>query len=153
MILALLGSAQSPHELVKALHSDLDGAKPFDDFLRLGVHPQKPSSHTKTIELADYFKDLDPETNLTGPDNLDLLILPDFHAWDGRYINNGWMQECPNPITKLTWDNAILISPKLAKSLQAENPDLGLIPEPTMLNKQGQIAPDNANLPTEDKKR
>ena len=56
------------------------------------------------------------------------------------------MQECPNPITKLTWDNAILISPKLAKSLQVENPDLGLIPEPTMLNKQGQIAPDNANF-------
>ena len=52
----------------------------------------------------------------------------------------------PNPITKLTWDNAILISPKLAKSLQVENPDLGLIPEPTMLNKQGQIAPDNANF-------
>ena len=146
MILALVGSDQTPHELVKSLHSDLEGAKPFDDFLRLGVHPEKPSSHSKVIQLADYFKDLDPATNLTGPDNLDLLIIPDFHAWDGRYINNGWMQECPDPITKLTWDNAILISPKLAKSLQAENPDLGLIPEPTMLNKQGQIAPDNANF-------
>ena len=146
LILALIGSAQSPHELVKALHSDLDGAKPFEDFLRLGVHPEKPTFYTKTIQLAGYFKDLTPVTNVTGPDNLDLLLIPDFHAWDGRYVNNGWMQECPNPMTKLTWDNAILISPKLGKTLQAQNPGLGLIPEPTMLNKQGQIAPDNANF-------
>jgi hypothetical protein len=31
---------------------------------------------------------------------------------DGRYANNGWMQELPDPITKLTWDNAVLVSRK-----------------------------------------
>jgi molybdopterin-containing oxidoreductase family iron-sulfur binding subunit len=36
---------------------------------------------------------------------------------DGRFNNNGWLQECPDPITKLTWDNAFLISPKLGKEL------------------------------------
>ena len=35
---------------------------------------------------------------------------------DGRYINNGWLQEMPDPITKLTWDNAALISPDLAQA-------------------------------------
>ena len=54
------------------------------------------------------------------------------------------MQECPDPISKLTWDNALLISPVLAKQLEAKYPDLGLLPKPTMLNKNGQIAPDNA---------
>ena len=34
---------------------------------------------------------------------------------DGRYINNGWLQEMPDPITKLTWDNAALMSPRYAK--------------------------------------
>ena len=146
LILALVGSDQTPYDLVKAIHADLDQPKSFDDFLRLGVHPEKPIFQTKVIELAGYFNDLAPMTSKTGPGSLDILLIPDFHAWDGRYVNNGWMQECPNPMTKLTWDNAILISPKLGKSLQSQYPGLGLIPEPTMLNKQGQIAPDNANF-------
>ena len=36
---------------------------------------------------------------------------------DGRYANNGWLQELPDPVTKLTWDNALLISPKTATDL------------------------------------
>ena len=36
---------------------------------------------------------------------------------DGRYINNGWLQEMPDPITKLTWDNAALMSPAFAQAL------------------------------------
>ena len=36
---------------------------------------------------------------------------------DGRHNNNGWLQELPDPITKLTWDNAILMSPKTAQEL------------------------------------
>jgi molybdopterin-containing oxidoreductase family iron-sulfur binding subunit len=40
---------------------------------------------------------------------------------DGRYANNGWMQEWPDPMTKLTWDNAVLISQETAKSLGLKN--------------------------------
>ncbi len=36
---------------------------------------------------------------------------------DGRYANNGWLQEMPDPVTKLTWDNALLVSPKTATAL------------------------------------
>ena len=43
---------------------------------------------------------------------------------DGRYINNGWLQELPDPITKLTWDNAAIMSPVLAKHLGVETGDL-----------------------------
>jgi len=40
---------------------------------------------------------------------------------DGRFANNGWLQELPKPITKLTWDNAIITSPATADTLKAEN--------------------------------
>ncbi len=43
---------------------------------------------------------------------------------DGRYINNGWLQEMPDPITKLTWDNGAMMSPAFAKSLGVETGDL-----------------------------
>jgi molybdopterin-containing oxidoreductase family iron-sulfur binding subunit len=49
-------------------------------------------------------------------------------------------------MTKLTWDNALLISPKLAEKLEADFPDIGLLPKATMLNKTGEIAPDNADF-------
>lgn len=50
-------------------------------------------------------------------DSLEVRFIPDYRLDDGRFANNGWLQECPDPITKISWDNAISISPKLAKSL------------------------------------
>ncbi|MGB0418126.1 MAG: TAT-variant-translocated molybdopterin oxidoreductase [Opitutales bacterium] len=51
-------------------------------------------------------------------DALELRFTANAHSYDGRYANNGWMMECPDSITQLTWDNAILISPRLAKELE-----------------------------------
>src|SRR5262249_29713876 len=41
-----------------------------------------------------------------------------------RFANNGWLQETPDPITKLTWDNAASISPDTARRLRVETGDL-----------------------------
>ena len=44
--------------------------------------------------------------------------------YDGRFANNGWLQELPKPVTKLTWDNAALIAPATAERLDVENGDI-----------------------------
>ena len=49
--------------------------------------------------------------------NLEVAFVADTSVDDGRYANNGWLQELPDPVTKVTWDNAILISPTTAKEL------------------------------------
>jgi len=50
------------------------------------------------------------------PDQIEYVFRPDPTVHDGRYANNGWLQELPKPLTKLTWDNAALVSPKLAQT-------------------------------------
>ena len=50
-------------------------------------------------------------------DKLDVIFATDASVYDGRWIDNGWLQESPDPVSKLTWDNAALIAPKTAKEL------------------------------------
>ncbi len=61
----------------------------------------------------------DPPTKIEtfSAKNLEVRFVTDHKMDDGRFNNNGWLQECPDPITKISWDNAILVSPKLGKEL------------------------------------
>ena len=61
-----------------------------------------------------------PVAPLTG-NTVYLLFRLDPTIEDGRWANNGWLQELPKPLTKLTWDNAALIAPAMAKRLGLTN--------------------------------
>ena len=52
----------------------------------------------------------------TRKNTLNLNIVPSYQVYDGRYSNNAWLNETPDPVTKLTWGNALIINSKLAKS-------------------------------------
>ena len=55
---------------------------------------------------------------------LEIVFRPDPTVFDGRFANNGWLQELPKPITKLTWDNVAMISPATAQRLGLSNEDV-----------------------------
>jgi molybdopterin-containing oxidoreductase family iron-sulfur binding subunit len=50
--------------------------------------------------------------------SVEVRFVTDCKVDDGRFANNGWLQELPDPMTKLAWDNAIIVSPRLAKVLK-----------------------------------
>src|SRR6266487_3384538 len=58
-----------------------------------------------------------PPVKAAPTDEIEFIFRPDPWVSDGRFANNGWLQELPKPVTKLTWDNAALISPKTAEKL------------------------------------
>jgi Fe-S-cluster-containing dehydrogenase component len=55
------------------------------------------------------------------PIHLEVLFRSDPNILDGRYANSGWLQELPRPFTKLTWENAALVSPQLAEREKIDN--------------------------------
>jgi molybdopterin-containing oxidoreductase family iron-sulfur binding subunit len=55
---------------------------------------------------------------------IELNIRRDPTIYDGQFSNNGWLQECPKPMNKLTWDNAVLIGPKMGERLQIKTCDV-----------------------------
>jgi MoCo/4Fe-4S cofactor protein with predicted Tat translocation signal len=52
-----------------------------------------------------------------GAGGLALLFRADIGMWDGRFAENGWLQEMPRPLTRLTWDNAAMMAPATAERL------------------------------------
>jgi len=49
--------------------------------------------------------------------NLEVTYYRDHSVDDGRWGNNGWLLEAPNPVTKIAWDNVLLVSLKTARDL------------------------------------
>ena len=64
------------------------------------------------------------EGQRTDNDDIELDFRPDPTIWDGAFANNAWLQELPKPLTKLTWDNAILTGSKTAGRLGLTSGDL-----------------------------
>ncbi|UCD62879.1 MAG: TAT-variant-translocated molybdopterin oxidoreductase [Candidatus Zixiibacteriota bacterium] len=93
-----------------------------------GSYEKSLSSEVKPkIDLASVALSVS-ETRLPFGDGHHLSLALQFRAspsvFDGRFANNGWLQELPHPITRLTWDNAALISPRTAEVHNLRNEDV-----------------------------
>ncbi|MEO6327276.1 MAG: TAT-variant-translocated molybdopterin oxidoreductase [Thermoanaerobaculia bacterium] len=56
-----------------------------------------------------------------GAESIELNLQPDPTIGDGRFAGNAWLQELPKPVSKLVWDNAVLVAPALAQRLGLQN--------------------------------
>jgi MoCo/4Fe-4S cofactor protein with predicted Tat translocation signal len=64
-----------------------------------------------------------PSSHAAAGDGYEVSFHADPYLYDGRYANNGWLQELPRPLTRLTWDNAVMVGPETAKKLGVETED------------------------------
>jgi molybdopterin-containing oxidoreductase family iron-sulfur binding subunit len=95
----------------------------WHDSLAAGVVPDTAATKVNpTLKTAGVQAILSGGRESSQPD-LTLLLRPDPYLWDGRYANNPWLQELPRPISRLTWDNPLLIAPALAERLKLSNGD------------------------------
>jgi MoCo/4Fe-4S cofactor protein with predicted Tat translocation signal len=114
------------HPIASAITRNEQGAATtqFDRIWRKWLHdgvipqsaaaPKNVSVKADRVERAAAVRTDAPGTGFELAFRLDPSIL------DGRFSNNGWLQELPKPITKLTWDNAVLTSPATIDRLKAE---------------------------------
>jgi molybdopterin-containing oxidoreductase family iron-sulfur binding subunit len=101
-----------------ARHEEADFERFWHVALHNGIMPGT-ASKPKSVKLkADWEKHLPGgvRTPLTD-DDLEIEFLADPTIYDGAFANNGWLQELPKPLTKLTWGNAAIMSPATAKLL------------------------------------
>lgn len=73
-------------------------------------------------------------------DSLEIVFATDASIYDGRFIDNAWLQEAPDPISKITWDNAALIAPKTAQALGIYDDIIDPQPETKFLGIEGTFA-------------
>jgi len=82
-----------------------------------------PDSALPEITLRPVAEIPSPAVEASGGEGLSVVFRPDPTVWDGRFANLAWLQELPKPLTKVTWDNVILVSPALANELRIETGD------------------------------
>jgi molybdopterin-containing oxidoreductase family iron-sulfur binding subunit len=82
----------------------------WDKWLNDGLVADSAAAPTNVSLSGDATKQTAP----AAAGGKEIIFRPDPYIWDGRYANNGWLMECPRPLTKLTWDNAAIMSPKTA---------------------------------------
>jgi molybdopterin-containing oxidoreductase family iron-sulfur binding subunit len=121
LLSALLGEAPTnTYEIVRDFWQNQHPTPDFEKFWRRSLHDGVVArSHAFTAAPRPLGASGNVRSN-----GLQLLIRPSARLLDGRYANNAWLQELPDPHTKIVWDNAALLSPALATKLQLETGDI-----------------------------
>jgi molybdopterin-containing oxidoreductase family iron-sulfur binding subunit len=113
LLAVMLGqTTQSDFDLVQAFWQQESGLEEqeFENFFRGSLNNGVVPGTTLPARTVTLQSNIAYE--LPAPaEGLELVFRPDPSIYDGRYANNGWLQELPKPVTKLTWDNAALVSP------------------------------------------
>ena len=110
------GEEAEPAAALTAVKSTFKGnASEWKVLLKNGF--AEGTTYPDAVPAVSANPELTPLQTTLSNDSLDVIFSTDSSVYDGRWIDNGWLQESPDPVSKLAWDNAALIAPKTAKEL------------------------------------
>ncbi|MCB1127080.1 MAG: 4Fe-4S dicluster domain-containing protein, partial [Verrucomicrobiae bacterium] len=111
-----------PYDLVRETFQGLSSGASFEDAWGQFLHDGFLAGSAATpvtvgdVDVAGALPEL-PVAAAPTVNALDVVIHRDPKLDDGRYANNGWLQELPDPMTKITWDNVVVLSKRTADAL------------------------------------
>lgn len=121
-----------PYRLVRDQFESAFPQAKWDDAVQRGFVPNtaaptlnlelQPAPMVDALDAAS--SDREDRPNTKAPNSYEIDFVPDYKVLDGRFAENGWLQELPEPVTKLAWDNAALIGHGAARSLGVTKGDL-----------------------------
>jgi MoCo/4Fe-4S cofactor protein with predicted Tat translocation signal len=128
-LIAPLYNGRSAHEVLGALVGGLDqapyetvraywfGRGATEETWRRWLHDGVVAGSTLPLVSAAAATPPAASTPQQVPPGIELELRHDPTIYDGRFANNGWLQECPKPQTKITWDNVVLVGPRTAEKI------------------------------------
>ncbi|HLY61124.1 MAG TPA: TAT-variant-translocated molybdopterin oxidoreductase [Terriglobia bacterium] len=117
---------KSAHDIVHDFWKNQRPPKDFEVFWETSLHDGVMAGTALTPKVlkptANFGVGSGSSSSAAG--DLGIIFRPDPTVWDGAFSNNGWLQELPKPITKLTWDNVAMLSPATAQRHEVSNGDV-----------------------------
>ena len=116
------------YDLVRSYWQKQHTGADFEAFWRKSLHDgwiEGTAFAPKSPAFEFRYDEPSPSGVIAGDSSgIELNIRRDPTIYDGQFSNNGWLQELPKPMNKLTWDNAVLIGPAMAERLQVKTCDV-----------------------------
>ena len=103
----------------------------FESWWRKSVHDgfiENSAFQPKTVAFnSGWANQQTPPAPQPAAGTFELVFRTDPSLYDGRFANNGWLQELPKPLTKVTWDNVAIVSPNTAQQIAGESSNRGAV--------------------------
>ncbi len=106
------------------IYNKVKPAVDFKSFWTAALHDGYVELKNKASKHVFDLTAFDLRQHSTASTDFGLLLTNNYFISDGRFANNGWLQEIPHPISKVAWDNYAAIAPSTAKKMNLENGDM-----------------------------
>jgi MoCo/4Fe-4S cofactor protein with predicted Tat translocation signal len=116
----LNGEETSGYELVQDTWSDVitsDFTREWERVLHDGLDTESGFDSASVSLSGNFASAVEGSLGQSEVSGIEIAIKPDARVFDGRFANNSWLQELPEPMTKITWDNVALMSAATAESI------------------------------------